>query len=62
MVSATVFGGRLTSRCSFMDLPKPFVRPFCLLYNRRTSGERSGGIEATGEIAKLATEPRSFAI
>jgi len=61
MVSAIVFVGRLTSRCSFM-IPKPFVRPFCLLYNRRTNGQRSGGIEATGEIAKLAAEPLSVAI
>ena len=46
----------------FHDPPKPFVRPFCLLYNRRTNGQRSGGIEATGEIAKLAEEPLSAAI
>jgi hypothetical protein len=46
----------------FHGSPQPFVRPFCLLYDRRASGQRIGGIEATGEIAKLAPEPRSSAI
>jgi hypothetical protein len=54
-VNATAFVGEvdgpLQSHGSIP--PKPFVRVFFLLRNRRAYRQRSGGIEAMGKIAKF---------